>query len=368
MSFFLRILDKYIIKELTLTFLAVLAVLLLITFGNEASRLLAQTMQGKVPSVAVLELLFLKLPAALEIIFPLVTLLAVILTFGRLYQDQEMVVLQSSAITPNYFKKIVVLFLIPIALLMAWISLVVTPWAFQQERELLSHAETISPVTGLEAGKFNRLPKDQGVLYTKEIDEEGRLKSIWLKLEDNQKDLLLTAPQGHFGWVDKRVVIVLENGRSYHGLANSDSVTVQSFERFEGYLPELTPEKVRAKVYEKTTLELLSSSDPEELAILQWRIATPIGLLILGMIGLKMSQTAPREGRFAKIFMALILYIVFHQLLVYGRDTISNEEWSTTVGLWPILIIFAWYAVYDGTVLKQKLRKMGGVKTQGSGQ
>lgn len=343
----MRILDKYILKELTLTFLAVLIVLLLITFGSEATKLLADAMQGKIPSSVVLQVLFLKIPPALEIILPLVALLGVMLAFGRLYQDQEMVVLQSCAVTPNYFKKVVLTFLIPVALVMAWISLYVTPWSYQQERLLIGEAQTVSPVTGLVAGKFNPLPNGQGVLYAKQITKTGEMKGIWLKFTSKENDVILVAPQGRFEWIEQRVVLVLESGYSYRGLHRSAELSIQKFERFEGYLPELTPAKTRAKMYEKRTEALWHSENLEEQALLQWRLVTPVSILVLGLLGLKMSRTGPREGRFAKIFLALVLYIVFNQLLVVGRDAIANGGWPVNVGLWPILIVFMWFAVTE---------------------
>ncbi len=353
----MRILDKYILKELTLTFLAVLIVLLLITFGSEATRLLAQAMQGKIPSSVVLQLLFLKIPPALEIILPLVALLAVILAFGRLYQDQEMVVLQSCGIEPRYFKKKVLVFLIPVAFLMAWISLYVTPWTYHQERSLISQAQTVSPVTGLVAGKFNPLPNKQGVIYAKEISENGELSSIWLKFNSKEKDLILIAPKGRFEWIKDRVVLVMEDGLSYQGMESGGEINIQAFNKFEGYLPELTPVETRAKVFEKPTSELWASSNAEEQAIMQWRLVTPIGVLILGLIGLKMSRTGPREGRFAKIFMALMIYILFNQLLVVGRDGMTNGDWPLSIGLWPVVALFAWFALFD-LKIKARLTRM----------
>ena len=347
MSSFLRILDKYLFKELTLTFFAVLSVLLLITFGGEATKLLAQAMQGKVPSSIVFELLFLKIPPALEIILPLVALLSVILAFGRLYQDQEMVVLQSCGITPSYFKKRVFIFLIPVALFMAFVSLYVTPWSYQQERNLFDQAQTVSPVVGLEAGKFNHLPKGQGVLFAKEISDSGHLQSVWLKFLNQGEETILTAPNGRFEWIDNRVVLILEQGYNYQGLETQERVTIQKFERFEGYLPELTPVNSIAEKTEKTTLALFGSSDLEEQALLQWRLIAPLGVVILGLIGLKMSRTGPREGRFAKIFIAMLIYIVFNQLMLVGRDAMGNGSLSPIIGLWPIILIFAWFALLD---------------------
>jgi len=142
----LRILNKYLYKELYSTFFAVLAVLLLITFGTEATKLLAIAVEGKIPASILFQVLLLKIPPALEIILPLVALLSVMLAMGRLYQDQEMVVLNSCGISPHYFQKRVLWFLLPLAVLTGWISLVVTPWSFQQERALISQAQATSPL------------------------------------------------------------------------------------------------------------------------------------------------------------------------------------------------------------------------------
>ena len=344
---FLRILDKYIFKELLFTFIAVLLVLLLITFGSEATKLLADAMKGEVPASVVLQLLMLKIPAALEIILPLVALLSVMLAMGRLYQDQEMVVLNSCAIGPRYFKKMTFTFLLPVALITAWISLFLTPWSYQQEREIISQAQTISPIVGLVPGKFNSLPNKQGVLYAKSIDENGQMKAIWLKYQSKDNDLLLVAPQGQFEWVNNRVVLVLKNGYSYSGLHGDKDVTVQKYERFEGYLPELTPAKMHAKIFEKPTLELFGSEDLKEQSMLQWRLITPLGIIVLGLLGLKMSKSGPREGRFGKIFFALVMYILYNQLLVVGRDGISNGGWPVWLGLWPVVVLFTWFALTD---------------------
>ena len=352
MKRFLRILDKYILKELSLTFLAVLIVLLLITFGSEATKLLADAMQGKIPASVVLQVLLLKIPPALEIILPLVALLGVMLAVGRLYQDQEMIVLNSCAVTPRYFKKIVFAFLIPVALITAWISLVVSPWSYQQERLLIAQAQTISPIAGLVPGKFNPLPDDKGVLYAKAIDENGVMESIWLKYRSKEDDIVLVAPLGRFEWINNRIVLILENGHSYRGLHGSSEVVVQEYARFEGYLPELTQDKLRPKAFEKSTLELWQSTDLKDQALLQWRLVTPFGILVLGLLGLKMSKTGPREGRFAKLFLALVMYIVYNQFLVIGRDGISNGGWPVWLGLWPIPILFMWFALVE----MQKLR------------
>ncbi len=347
----MRILDKYLLKELLKTFLAVLTVLLLITFGSEATQLLAMAVEGKIPASVVFQVLLLKIPPALEVILPLVALLSVMLAMGRLYQDQEMVVMTSCGISPNYFQKVMIVFLLPIVLLTAWISLVVTPWSYHAERTLVTEAQTATPVSGLVAGRFNVLPNNQGVFYTKSISESGELENIWIQRLSADFDQILTAPEGRFEWIDDRLILVLELGVTYQGMHRyqemDGTVVVQKFERMELLIPELSAQPTRPAKYEVKTSELWGSDDLQHQALLQWRLVTPFGVLVLGLIGLKMSKTGPREGRFAKIFLALVLYIVYNQFLVVGRDGIADGTWSNYIGLWPIPLIFLVFALLD---------------------
>ncbi len=345
----MRILDKYLYKELFTTFFAVLSVLLLITFGAEATKLLAIAIEGKIPANILLEILLLQIPPALEVILPLVALLSVMLAVGRLYQDQEMVVLSSCGISPGYFQKRVLWFLLPLAVFTAWISLVVTPWTYQQERALIAEAREASPFAALVPGRFNELPNG-GVFYAKSISADSQLQKVWIRIKNADNDILITAPYGSFEWVDDNLLLILFNGRTYQGLATPQDIVIREFERFEGYLPEIQisiPPKHRKEV---TTMELWYSENLREQALLQWRILIPLSIIVMGLIGLKMSKSGPREGRFAKVFYALILYVIYNQLLVTLSSSIGKGEWPLVLGLWVVPAIFLLFVFYNGNI------------------
>ncbi|MDX1796046.1 MAG: LPS export ABC transporter permease LptF [Hydrogenovibrio sp.] len=347
----MRILDKYLYKELFATFFAVLAVLLLITFGTEATKVLAIAVEGKIPPSAVFQALLYKIPPALEVILPLVALLSVMLAIGRLYQDQEMVVLSSCGIPSRYFQKRIFWFLLPLALLTAWITLYVTPWSFKQDRMLITEAQTTSPLAALTPGKFNELPNGEGVFYAKSISETKEMHSVWVRLFNPDQDVLLMAPTGKFEWINGKLALVLLNGHSYEGLEKGENLTVRDFKRFEGYLPEIQVSAPSRGKYEVTTLELWHSDKVPDKSLLQWRLLTPLSIIVLGLLGLKMSKSGPREGRFAKIFFALVLYVIFNQLLVTTRDAIDHGNFPVQIGLWPVLLIFLFYALYPGKLM-----------------
>ncbi|WP_044410396.1 LPS export ABC transporter permease LptF [Thiomicrospira microaerophila] len=336
----MRILDKYLYKELTFTLLAVLAVLLLVSFGTETTRVLTMAIEGKLPGDVVFQVLMLKIPAALEVILPLAVLLAVMLAIGRLYQDQEMVVFRSCGIPEGYFQKQVALFLVPWALMTAFITLWLTPWAAQTERHVISLAQVNAPIAGLVAGRFNRLPNNNGVLYARDIEANGHMQEVWIRLGESRDHAIFSAPQGRFEWVDGRLALVLLKGYSYDGLAQADALTVQQFERLALFLPELTPSQSRLRNREISSAELWRSDIAAHQALLQWRLVLPLSILVLGLLALKMSKTKPRQGRFAKIFIAIILYVVYIQLLTTTENALSKERLSLWIGLWWIPLVF----------------------------
>lgn len=341
----MRILDKYLYKELVLTFLAVLAVLLLITFGTETARLLAMAVEGSLPASVVFEVLLLKIPPALEIILPLVALLSVMLVIGRLHQDQEMVVLSTCGVTPGYFQRRVTWFLTPIVVLTAFLTLWVTPWTFQQERHLIAQAQVSAPLAGLVAGRFNSLPSSNGVIYVKDIDSRGRLSEVWMRLTMQEQDVMISAPEGHFEHVNGRLALILLKGYSYEGLLQGEALTYRHFERLEAFLPDLAPVSTNPQRLETTSHALLLSDDLADIALLQWRVVVPLSLLALGLLALKLSKTGPREGRFAKVFIAIVLYVVFNQLLMTSREAMSNGGLSPWIGLWWVPVLFLVYAL-----------------------
>ena len=330
-------------------------VLLLITFGTEATKLLAVAVQGEIPPNIIFQVLLYKIPPALEVILPLVALLSVMLAIGRLYQDQEMVVLSSCGIPNRYFQWRVFWFILPLALATAWVSLYLTPLSFKLERELIAQAQVASPLAAITPGKFNELPGG-GVFYAKSISKDKMLKNIWVQLDSKENgSIIMVAPSGRFEWINGKLAMVLLNGISYQGVSfdktgKVDDVQVRKFERFEGFLPEIQVTPPGRQKYETPTSVLWHSNKLGDIAMLQWRIVVPLSILVLALLGLKMSKSGPREGRFAKVFVALVLYVVFNQLLVTSRSALAHGEIAPEIGLWPVLLAFLFYALYQGSL------------------
>ena len=87
---------RYVNREMFAVFCVTLLLLLLVAVGGRFIGYLQEAALGKFTGSAVLTIITLRLPEFIQLVAPFALYVAVLLTFGRLYAEQEMVVLQSA--------------------------------------------------------------------------------------------------------------------------------------------------------------------------------------------------------------------------------------------------------------------------------
>ena len=91
--------------------------------------------------------------------------------------------------------------------------------------------------------------------------------------------------------------------------------------------------------------KLAASSDKKDIAEFQWRIALPLSIPVLTLIAVPMAMVNPRQGRYAKILPAVLLFFSYFLLLSAGKSAIERGQLPAIPGLYlaPILflVIFA---------------------------
>src|ERR1700761_433486 len=88
--------QRYVLREVVQTWLAVTGVLVAILLSNQLSRVLGQAAENQYGRRVVFELIALGTVLNLSVIVPVSLLLAVVLALGRLYHDSEMAALQAT--------------------------------------------------------------------------------------------------------------------------------------------------------------------------------------------------------------------------------------------------------------------------------
>ena len=140
--------------------------------------------------------------------------------------------------------------------------------------------------------------------------------------------------------------LVMQNGRRYEGPPKSAEFSTTEFEK---YAIRVMPTEVKhepIKTISMTTGELFQHRDNANIAELQWRIAIPISTIILVFLAIPLSSIDPRAGRSANFALAIIIYIIYINLISVMQALISQGKFNVVLGLWPIHIIFATLTFY----------------------
>lgn len=312
-----KTLDRYLAGELCLTGLAVLLVLLLVVMGAEIAYWLAAVVEGRIQVDVLLPLLSISAVRYTIVLLPLSTLLTVLLVFGRLYRDSEMAAIMSAGCGPLCWYRPVLTVALPVSLALMILTLWVMPELNAYKQRLLNEAGNRQDLDTLSAGRFNRAANDDAVFFIESRSaEHNRVRGVFLQHRVEQTDTVNIAGEAKsVRNINGDVYLELLAGRQYIGNAGSRNYRIISYERYGVRLPDQPVGRVVRKIKSLPTGQLMASSRTDYLAELHWRLTMPVGLLLLALLAVPLSYTRPRSGRFAKLAVALVLYLVYSNLL-----------------------------------------------------
>jgi lipopolysaccharide export system permease protein len=84
----------------------------------------------------------------------------------------------------------------------------------------------------------------------------------------------------------------------------------------------------------KPTRELWGTHAASDIAQLQSRTSSPLMALVLTLVAVPLSRLRPRQGRYARVGFAIVLYFVYSNLLSAAKVWIERGELSPLVGVW----------------------------------
>ena len=344
------IIDRYLIAEILQTMMAVLLVLLLIFMGRYFALFLSYAVDGDITASVVIDLLLLRTVSALNMMLPFALYIAVLVSFGRMYKDNEMTALAASGVSIHRVAYSIIGLGLFFAILVAVIALWISPWSEDKRKIVEVEAGKASIVESLSPGQFNQFSKRKdAVFYVGAIAEDRKsFKNVFLQLDLDGKADVYSADSGyiHRDEVTGDRYLVLVNGFRYLGNPGDQDFLVQEYEKnaVRLALPKIGHQTRRKRA--TPTMELLKQQKPKDMAELQWRISLPVSTLLLAVLGLLISRTSPRQGRFAKLFVAILVYVIYNNLMSIARSWIEQNKIPVELGIWWVhLILIAIIAV-----------------------
>lgn len=332
-----RILDRYIFREIAQTWLSVTAVLLFILLTNQFARVLGDVAKDKLPKDAVFQLIGLTALQYLTILVPIGLFLSVMLGLGRLYRDSEMPAMMACRVGPAGIYRPLLWLLIPLALGVAWLSMEVAPRALVAVERIGVEARRQADLSSLEPGRFTSTGSDGAVVYVEEVSGPGKVGNVFMQRRTAEGIVeLVTAERGEQQDSDDPDTrfFVLFDGHRYEGVPGTADFRIMEFE--EHGIPYRLPsvDEPLPEPRAMPTVDLLTPSSREELAELHWRIGVPLSTVILAILAVPLSRSQPRQGRYGRIAVGLLVFIIYFNLLSAGKAWLEQGSVHPAVGLW----------------------------------
>ena len=330
-----RTLDRYIFREVGQAWLAVTGVLLVILLFNQFARVLSQAADNQFSSEVVFMLLALMSLQNLSILMPVGLFLAIMLGLGRLYHENEMAAMQACGIGMAHLYKPIGLLTVLVALLLGYLSFTLGPAAFGKAQQVRRSAIREAQLGSLEAGRFRSFSGGDVVFYAERVDDKGVLYNVFVERSIGPKVEVAVAARAEQRGVGENIqTFVLYDGRRYEGVPGSGDFRLVQFT--EHGIPVRLPAQPTGSERRELipTGRLFHSDNILDRAELQWRISVPVMAVVLMFVAVPLARLRPRQGRYGKMGLAILVCFVYMNLLSAGRVWFEQGTVPQFAGLW----------------------------------
>lgn len=364
-----KILHRYLFNEIFVLFSGTLFVFTGTLVLIRILRLAELVISKNVPFTEMVLLFSYVIPGFLEIALPMAVLLGVILAFGRLSADSELIVMRACGISLGTLARPLIEFSTITFFFTLVMSVYVRPWANNQLGEGLFEIAKVKASSGLTQGVFN----DFGnlTIYAEKIKDHGeRLQNVIIA-DRRDKNLKRTfiATRGQLLSEDsnRSLIMRLYDGSIHEGKGLSYNVTY--FQNNNIFLSEndlLGDESAREgkKTKEMYIGELLSKikrlktnpreANKNELARLSLelhsRFAIPVACFFVAFIAMALGIQPNRGGKSWNTTVNIItgILVIVAYYLFFGLTKAIGQQASTASGivLWIPNLIFCALAFY----------------------
>ena len=353
------VIDRYIVREVlppTLLGLLLFSFILLL----EAIGRLMDVLVSRGADIPTIARIFMNLlPSILATTVPMSFLLGVLLAFGRLAADSEIVALRASGVSiPRLLRPLVVASAMA-GMVTLYITTTALPRANQAYREDLFALVVTKARSGIKPRVFTDDLLPGMVLWVSDIPaESGRWHDVFLKdMRNPAKPRLIMARRGRpiFDQEERRARLLLEDG-VIHVFDRDQPAKYeeQRFREFESPLDwddlfpktrlsrgdrEMTPGELTARVAELR--QQGASIEEVQPWIVEWhkRFAIPVACLVFGLLGLGLSMGSRKEARSAAFGISVAVIFAYYVLIRLGEQAGDTAMLPPIVAVWGANVV-----------------------------
>ncbi|MBI2960230.1 MAG: LPS export ABC transporter permease LptF [Betaproteobacteria bacterium] len=332
------IFQRALLREFGNLALAVFATLFAVTLTTQLIRLLGQAAGGKVLTEAVLALLGFSALNYLPVLLSLTLFVTVLMALSRSYRDSEMVVWFSAGQSLSAWLKPVLVFSLPLVVLIAALSLFLSPWAVGRSDEYRRQMEMRDELARMAPGVFREAASIDRVFFVEAIaGDPTNVQNVFITQVRHGRLGIMVSKRGFRETAaNGDRFIVLLDGRRYEGTPGTSDYRVMEFERYAIRAEAREAQAEDASTKALPTFALAQRPSNANLGELLWRISLPISALILGLLAIPLSFVNPRASRSMNLVFALLTYIVYSNLVSMAQAWVSQGKLRFETGWWIV--------------------------------
>jgi lipopolysaccharide export system permease protein len=366
-----RIFYRYLVKDQLIPLGVCFLGLCVILVTGRMMQLMQYLFASDVTVFDLFQLILLTIPKLILFALPMATLVGVLLTFLRLTNDNELLVMRAAGIKFTQFLSPV----LSVVLLMTAISLFsaiqVMPRTNTLFRLKLNSLGRAALPALLKEGTFIDIIPGMTFFFHKVDSTRLVLQGIFL--EDQREPKVQSAIVAEHGQIiyqqdQETIIIRITNGvitRIQDDFKNAQTVSFTEYE-LPFRLDEITKTGfglTRGRS-EMTLLELWQASHPggtvkerdrNRYAIeLQQMLALPFGCLVLGLLAPPLGAMFRQANRMAGLTLGLALFLGYYLLLSAGKGLAENGLVHPAIGIWMPNLCTLGLAAYLWTKIQRE--------------
>jgi LPS export ABC transporter permease LptG/LPS export ABC transporter permease LptF len=352
----MRILTRYILREVISHALIGAAVFTFVLFTRDLGRILELVVRNSAPLPSVAEIFFFTVPVALTYTIPMGVLVGILIGLSRLAADSEITAMRASGLGVWTFLRMISGFVIVAWLLALANSVYLAPRSLAALGQLQDRLKSSQASFELQPRVFYEgFPKI--ILYVQDVKamSGGAVwKGVFLAdLTDPSAPRISLAREGLLvAQAPDSLDLHLSNGSTHETDArNPDQYQISTFQTTD--IPIQVPATQSAQEHEPTSLaelkftDLLNPSQTIDPIARRWhlieynrRLALPTACIVLALVGIPLGLSSKKGGKSSGFVVTILLVFLYYSLSLIGVSFARQGRISPAAGVWLADFVF----------------------------
>jgi lipopolysaccharide export system permease protein len=348
----MQIINRSLLRELTTTTLAVAFIFVALFMVVSLIKILAKAAAGSFPVKFIFTMLGLQTVEILSLMLPLAFYIGLLITLGRWYHDNEMTVLAACGVGLTQLLRPVLLIAAGFAIVVTLLAFYLAPVASRLVAQIKQDDSARYETAAITPGVFNEIlqsdrAREGSVYYVENMGPNEVMQKVFVATRNLDRQGVMVAKTGReVTDANGGRFLVLDDGVRYDGTPGQGDYRMVVFARYAIRIETPAPTLRRTSLHAMPTWQLFTEPGLAANAELHWRLSKPIALVLLTLYALVFACTQPRRGRYVSLFVAIIAYFLYSNLLGVADALLKRGRVPAELGLWWVHAMFLALGAY----------------------